>query len=79
LVVAPPPPPRPKYRQAYFDEAQAQQALWQEFQDHGASLNNTLNEALLIHAGPTWQIFKVRAFIIEFEIFSCRISRLCVL
>jgi hypothetical protein len=53
--------------------------LWQKFQDHGASLNNTLNEALLIHAGPTWQIFKVRAFIIEFEIFSCRISRLCVL
>jgi hypothetical protein len=34
---------------AHFDEAQAEQALWQEFRDHGASLNNTLNEALRIH------------------------------
>jgi hypothetical protein len=34
---------------AHFDEAQAEQALWQEFRDHGASLNNTLNEALQIH------------------------------
>jgi hypothetical protein len=25
---------------AHFDEAQAEQALWQEFRDHGASLNN---------------------------------------
>jgi hypothetical protein len=57
---------------AYFNEAQAEQALWQEFGDHGASLNNTLNEALRIHAGPTWQIFKVRAFVVELEIFSCR-------
>jgi hypothetical protein len=57
---------------AYFNEAQAKQALWQEFRDHGASLNNALNEALRIHAGPTWQIFKVRAFVVEFEIFSCR-------
>jgi hypothetical protein len=31
---------------AYFNEAQAEQALWQEFRDHGASLNNALNEAL---------------------------------
>jgi 2'-5' RNA ligase len=34
---------------AHFDEAQAEQALWHEFRDHGASLNNTLNEALQIH------------------------------
>jgi hypothetical protein len=39
---------------AYFNEARADQALWQEFQDHGASLNNALNEALRIYAGPTW-------------------------
>jgi hypothetical protein len=39
---------------AYFNEAQAEQALWQEFRDHGASLNNALNEALRIHAGPAW-------------------------
>jgi hypothetical protein len=38
----------------YFNEAHAEKALWQEFRDHGASLNNTLNEALRIHAGPTW-------------------------
>jgi hypothetical protein len=79
-------PPRPKYRRgapgagagacrsppAYFNEAQAEQALWQEFRDHGASLNNVLNEALQIHAGPTWQIFKVHALVVEFEIFPCR-------
>jgi hypothetical protein len=53
---------------AYFNEAQAEQVLWQEFRDHGASLNNALNEALRIHASPAWQIFKVRALIIEFEI-----------
>jgi hypothetical protein len=57
---------------AYFNEAQAEQALWQEFRDHGASLNNSLNEALWIHAGPAWQIFKVRALVIEFKIFPCR-------
>jgi hypothetical protein len=56
---------------AYFNEAQAEQALWREFQDHGASLNNTLNEALPIHAGPVWQIFKVLALIVEFQIFPC--------
>jgi hypothetical protein len=53
----------------YFNEAQAEQALWQELRDHRASLNNALNESLWIHAGPTWQIFKVRALIVEFEIF----------
>jgi hypothetical protein len=57
---------------AYFNEAQAEQALWQEFRDHEASLNNALNEALRIHAGPTWQIFKVHAFGFELEMFSCR-------
>jgi hypothetical protein len=56
---------------SYFNEAQAEQALWQEFWDHGSSLNNSLSEALRIHAGPAWQIFKVRALIVEFEIFSC--------
>jgi hypothetical protein len=30
-----------------------------------------LSEALRIHAGPAWQIFKVRALIVDFEIFSC--------
>jgi hypothetical protein len=31
-----------------------------------------LNEALQIHASPMWQIFKVRALVVEFEIFPCR-------
>jgi hypothetical protein len=31
---------------AHFSEAQAVQVLWQEFRDHGASLNRALNEAL---------------------------------
>jgi hypothetical protein len=54
---------------AHFSEAQAEQALWQEFSDHGASLNNTLNEALQIHAGPAWRVFQVCVFavcILEF-------------
>jgi hypothetical protein len=42
---------------AHFSDAQNEQALWQEFRDHGGSLNNTLNEVLRIHAGPTWRVF----------------------
>jgi hypothetical protein len=56
---------------AHFNEAQAEQALWQEFRDHDTSLNNALNEALRIHAGPAWHFFKVRVLIIEFEVFPC--------
>jgi hypothetical protein len=37
--------------QTLLDEAQAEQALWQEFRVHGASLNATLTEALRLHAG----------------------------
>jgi hypothetical protein len=51
----------------HFDEAQAEQALWQEFRDHDASLNNTLNEALRIHGGPSWWIFQVCVFV-EFPV-----------
>jgi hypothetical protein len=36
---------------AHFNEAQAEQALWQEFRDDDASLNNMLNGVLWIHAG----------------------------
>jgi hypothetical protein len=42
---------------SHFSEAQAEQALWQEFRDHGSSLNRALNEALRIHGGPAWCIF----------------------
>jgi hypothetical protein len=45
---------------AHFDEAQAEQAMWQEFRDSSASLNNALNEALRIHRGPAWRVFQVR-------------------
>jgi hypothetical protein len=44
---------------AHFVEAQAEQGLWQEFRDHGASLNRVLNEALRIHSGPAWRVFQV--------------------
>jgi hypothetical protein len=37
--------------------AHLEQELWQEFRDHGASLNNALNEALRIHTGPAWRVF----------------------
>jgi hypothetical protein len=42
--------------------AHLEQELWQEFRDHGASLNNALNEALRIHMGPAWRVFQVRIF-----------------
>jgi hypothetical protein len=37
----------------HFADAQAKQEQWQEFRDHGASLNRALNEALW------WRVFKV--------------------
>jgi hypothetical protein len=36
---------------AHFVDAQAEQGLWQKLRDHGASLNQALNEALRIHSG----------------------------
>jgi hypothetical protein len=53
---------------AHFSEAQAEQALWKEFRDHDASLNNVLNEALRIHAGPVWRVFQVRIFLLGFGV-----------
>jgi hypothetical protein len=44
---------------AHFADTQAEQELWQEFRDHGASLNRALNEALRIHSGPAWRVFQV--------------------
>jgi hypothetical protein len=55
---------------AHFNEAHAEQALWQEFRDRGASLNNTLNEVLRIHGGPAWRIFQVHLFSVGFWNFS---------
>jgi hypothetical protein len=54
---------------AHFASAQAEQVLWQEFRDHGASLNRALNEALQIHGGPAWRIFQVRDFSPGFVVF----------
>jgi hypothetical protein len=45
---------------SHFSEAQVEQVLWQEFRDHGSSLNLALNEVLRIHGGPAWRIFQVR-------------------
>jgi hypothetical protein len=47
---------------AHFASFQAEQALWQEFRDHGASLNRALNEAPRIHGGPTWRVFRISDF-----------------
>jgi hypothetical protein len=44
---------------AHFVDAQAEQGLWEELHDHGASLNRALNEALPIHSGPAWRTFQV--------------------
>jgi hypothetical protein len=59
VVVAPPvqEPGHAGVPPAHFDEAQAKQPLWQEFRDHDASINNTVNEALRVHGGPSWRIF----------------------
>jgi hypothetical protein len=63
---------------AHFGEAQAKQALWQEFRDHGASLNRALNEALRIHGGPAWRIFQVCDFLSGFAVFPLSfLPRLC--
>jgi hypothetical protein len=59
----------------HFVEAQAEQGLWQELSDHGASLNRALNEALRIHCGPAWHVFQVSwvswSFRSSFSCFLC--------
>jgi hypothetical protein len=59
---------------AHFIEAQAEQGLWEELRDHGASLNWALNEALRIHSGPTWRVFQVSWASWGFEIPSLAFS-----
>jgi hypothetical protein len=49
---------------AHFNDAWIEQALWQEFRDHGTSLNNALNGALRIHAGPACRVFQVRVLVV---------------
>jgi hypothetical protein len=44
---------------SHFIDAQAEQGLWEELNDHSASLKQVLNEALWIHSGPTWRAFQV--------------------
>jgi hypothetical protein len=62
---------------AHFVDAQAEQGLWQELRDHGASLNRALNEALRIHSGPVWHVFQlvgfrwVSQFFLPFSLCSC--------
>jgi hypothetical protein len=40
---------RPSVPHALLDEAQAEQALWQEFRNHDASISNALTKALWLH------------------------------
>jgi hypothetical protein len=56
--------------QPHFVEAQAEQELWQELRDHGASLNRALNEALRIHSGPAWCVFQVSGLSSDFVVSS---------
>jgi hypothetical protein len=53
---------RPGVPRVLLDEVQAEQALWQEFCEHGASLNAALTEALRLHGGPSFQLFEVSVF-----------------
>jgi hypothetical protein len=53
---------------AHLTGAQAEQELWEELHDHGASLNRVLNEALWIHSGPAWHVFRVRGCSSNFAI-----------
>jgi hypothetical protein len=50
---------------AHFIEAQAEQELWQELRDHGASLNQALNEVLRIHSGPRVAHFSGTCLLVE--------------
>jgi DNA polymerase III psi subunit len=52
----------PGVLQTLLDEAQAEQALWQEFRVHDASLNAALTEVLRLHGGPSFQLFEVSIF-----------------
>jgi hypothetical protein len=56
---------------AHFNEAQTEQALWQEFHDHNISIKNTLTEALRIHGGASIRLFEVGVF--------CRTRRLLLI
>jgi hypothetical protein len=62
---------------AHFASAPAEQALWQDFRDHGATLNRALNEALRIHRGPAWCVFQVSDFSPGFVVFSLCFFRAC--
>jgi hypothetical protein len=42
-----------------FADARGEQELWGELWSHGATLNRALNEALRVHGGPAWRVFKV--------------------
>jgi hypothetical protein len=63
---------------SHFVEAQAEQELWQELHDHGASLNRAMNEALRIpdpssdFVVSSLAFFCVRAFP---DPFSSRLAR----
>jgi hypothetical protein len=73
---------RPGAPPAHFDEAQAEQALWQEFRDHSVSINNALTEVLWIHGGPSIWLFEVgvlhstRGLFLVFFSFEC--SLICI-
>jgi hypothetical protein len=62
---------------AHFVDAQAEQGLWQELRDHGASLNRVLNKALWIHSGPAWRVFQVSWVSSSFAVPPPALFRVC--
>jgi hypothetical protein len=61
---------------AHLNDTEEEQALWQEFRDHGSSLNRALNEALRIHKGPAWHVFQVRDCLLSFSVLPSHFFRI---
>jgi hypothetical protein len=64
---------------AHFCEAQAEQALRQEFRDHDASLNNALNEALQIQGVLHGVYSRYASFLLSFGVSPPLVSSMFVL
>jgi hypothetical protein len=62
---------------AFLAELQTEQALWREFRDHGASLNNALTKALWLHGGPSFRLFEVSVFCLIRSLFLVSLLSKC--
>jgi hypothetical protein len=55
-----------------FADAQGEQELWGELRNHGAKLDRALNEALRVHGGPAWRVFRWASLLVSFVFSSLR-------